>query len=89
MLFDWLIIDQVVAQNPAHVVRGQKHIVRRGKTFVLSPDEVRLFLDCIDITKSVGLRDCALIGLMVYSFARIGAALAMKVEDVFVKRNRL
>jgi len=31
----------------------------------------------------------ALIGLMVYSFARIGAALGMKVEDVYVQNSRL
>ena len=36
-----------------------------------------------------GLRDRALIALMVYSFARIGAALAMKVEDVFTQNRRL
>jgi site-specific recombinase XerC len=36
-----------------------------------------------------GLRDRALIGLMVYSFARVGAALAMKVEDVYVQNRRL
>ncbi len=89
MLFDWLILGQVVSQNPAHAVRGPKHVVKRGKTPVLSADEARQLLDAIDITKPVGLRDRALIGLMVYSFARIGAALAMKVEDVFVQRNRL
>jgi integrase/recombinase XerC len=37
----------------------------------------------------VGLRDRALIGLMVYSFARIGAALDMTVEDVFRQNRRL
>ena len=41
------------------------------------------------MTTPVGLRDRALIGLMVYSFARIGAALAMKVEDVYVQNRRL
>jgi integrase len=35
------------------------------------------------------LRDRALIGLMVFSFARIGAALGMKVEDVFTQNRRL
>ena len=30
-----------------------------------------------------------LIGLMVYSFARIGVALGMKVEDVFAQKRRL
>jgi integrase len=46
-------------------------------------------LDSIDVATPVGLRDRALIGLMVYSFARIGAALAMKVEDVYVQNRRL
>jgi integrase/recombinase XerC len=43
----------------------------------------------IDATTPAGLRDRALIALMVYSFARVGAALAMKVEDVFVQNRRL
>jgi hypothetical protein len=45
-------------------------------------------LDSIDISTDIGLRDRALIGLMLYSFARVGAAFAMNVEDVFY-RNRL
>jgi site-specific recombinase XerD len=32
MLFDWLIVGQVLAINPAHAVRGPKHVVKRGKT---------------------------------------------------------
>jgi site-specific recombinase XerD len=36
-----------------------------------------------------GLRDRALIALMVYSLARIGAALGMKVEDAYSERHRL
>lgn len=89
MLFDWLVVGQVVSQNPAHAVRGPRHVVKRGKTSVLMPEEARRLLDMIDVSKPVGLRDRALIGLMVYSFARIGAALAMKVEDVFTQRGRL
>ena len=63
--------------------------MKRGKTPVLDPSEARALLDAIDVTTPVGLRDRALIGLMVYSFARIGAALAMKVEDVYVQNRRL
>ena len=40
-------------------------------------------LDSIDIGTLIGLRDGALIGVMVYSFARVGAALNMKVEDYY------
>ncbi|RYD17854.1 MAG: integrase, partial [Lysobacteraceae bacterium] len=88
-LFDWLVTGQVVPVNPAASVRGPAHSVRRGKTPVLDPQEARTLLDSIDVTTSAGLRDRALIGLMVYSFARIGAALAMRVEDVFVQNRRL
>jgi len=89
MLFDWLVTGQIVPTNPASSVRGPKHIVKVGKTAVLDPQEARTLIDTIDTTTVIGLRDRALIGLMVYSFARIGAALAMKVEDVYVQNRRL
>ena len=88
-LFDWLVTGQVVPTNPAASVRGPAYSVRRGKTPVLSPVEARALIDAIDITTYSGLRDRALIGLMVYSFARVGAALTMKVEDVFIQNRRL
>ena len=88
-LFDWLVMGQIVPTNPAASVRGPAHSVRRGKTPVLAPDEARALLDSIDVSKPVGLRDRALIALMVYSFARIGAALGMKVEDVYTQNRRL
>jgi site-specific recombinase XerD len=88
-LFDWLVVGQVMPHNPASSVRGPSHVVKRGKTPVLAPDEARQLLDSIDASTPVGLRDRALIGLMVFSFARIGAALAMKVEDVHVRQRRL
>ncbi len=56
---------------------------------MLAPEEARQLLDSIDVTVPIGLRDRALIGLMVYSFGRIGAALAMRVEDVFTQQRRL
>jgi integrase/recombinase XerC len=88
-LFDWLVTGQVMPVNPASSVRAPSHSVKRGKTPVLDPSEARALLDSIDVTTPVGLRDRALIGLMVYSFARIGAALAMTVEDVYVQNRRL
>lgn len=89
MMFDWLATGGVMAFNPATAVRGPRHSVKKGKTPVLAPEEARQLLDSIDITTPIGLRDRALIGLMVYSFGRIGAALAMRVEDVFTQQRRL
>ena len=88
-LFDWLVIGQLMPTNPAAAVRGPRHIVRRGKTPVLDPQEARQLIDAIDTTTVIGLRDRALIGLMVYSFARIGAAIGMRVEDVYAQNRRL
>jgi site-specific recombinase XerD len=70
-LFDWLIIGQVLAVNPAHAVRGPKHVVRRGKTPVLTEEEPRRLLDSIDASTLVGLRDRALSGVMTYAFAHV------------------
>jgi len=88
-LFDWLVTGQVVPANPTGSVRGPAQVVKVGKTPVLSPEEARALIDRIEITTPVGLRDRALIGLMVFSFARIGAAIGMKVEDVFTQNRRL
>ena len=67
----------------------QQLAAARGKTPVLAPAEARALLDRIDVASDAGLRDRALIGLMVYSFARIGAALAMRTQDVFMQDRRL
>ena len=88
-LFDWLVVGQIVPYNPAASVRGPSHTARTGKTPVLDPSEARQLLDSIDISTHAGLRDRALIALMVFSFARIGAALSMKIEDVYTQNRRL
>jgi len=89
MLFDFLVTGQVVPVNPAASVRGPKHVTRKGKTPVLSAAEARIFLDSIDTGSIAGLRDRALIGLMVFSFARISAALGMNVQDYYSQGRRM
>ncbi len=88
MLFDRLVVGQVVATNPAHSVRGPKHVVKTGKTTVLTGEQARELLDSIDISTVVGLRDRALISVMTFAFARIGAAVATRVEDYYPKGKR-
>ena len=103
MLFDWLVTGQVIDANPAHAVRGPKHIVKKGKTPVLTADETRVLLDSIPIERVVeidpegdeikapdliGLRDRAIIAAMVFTFARVGAMVAMTVEDYYAQGKR-
>src|ERR1041385_9363668 len=67
ILFDWLVTGQVIPLNPAHSVRGPKHSVKKGKTSVLSPEEMRTLLDSIRLRDKkdrpllIGFRDRALI----------------------------
>jgi site-specific recombinase XerD len=89
MLFDWLVVGQVIASNPAQNVRGPKHSQKKGKTPVLNPDEARALLDSIEADTLLGRRDRALIGLMVFTFARVGATVTMKVEDCYMQGRRL
>ena len=88
MLFDWLVVGQVVPTNPASSVRGPKHSVKKGKTPILSAVETRELLDSIDASTVIGLRDRAIIAAMVYSFARVSAMTSMKIADYYTQGRR-
>lgn len=88
MLFDHLVTGQILPNNPATSVRGPRYVVMKGLTPVLTGDEARLLLDSIGSDDLVDLRDRALIGVMVYSFARVGAVVAMDVKDYFAQGKR-
>lgn len=77
------------AKQSHRLCPGPSHSARQGKTPVLDAQEARQLLDSIDVSTPIGLRDRALIGVMVFSFARIGAALAMRGEDVYTQHRRL
>ncbi len=55
---------------------------------MLSVEEMHDLLAAIDTTSLLGLRDRALIGLMGYTFARVGAATGMRVQDFYVQKRR-
>ncbi len=88
MLFDYLVTGQIVPFNPASAVRGPKYSTKRGKTPVLTAAEAKELIESIDTSTVIGLRDQALIGLMLYSFSRISAVVGMRVGDVFVQGRR-
>ena len=88
MLGDWLVVSQVLPVNPAAAVRGPKHVVTKGATPVLSPAEARKLLASIDTGALAGLRDRALLSVMLYSFARVSAVLGMRRQDYFGQGSR-
>jgi integrase len=72
----------VTPSNPASAVRGPKHVVKTGKTPVLDGKEWRRLIDTIPTDTVRNLRDRALIATLTYGFARVGAALKMRVDDL-------
>ena len=88
MLFDYLVVGQVLAHNPAAAVRGPRLVIRTGKTPVLEETEARALLAGIAGEGLADRRDKALLAVMLYSFARVGAIVRLRVRDYENQRRR-
>jgi site-specific recombinase XerD len=87
-LFDWLARHGVLEHNPAAPVRGPAYSYTRGKTPILTAAEAKRLIDSIETDSLIGLRDRALIAVMVYSLARVSAAVGMDVKDLVQTAGR-
>lgn len=87
-LFDFLVINQVITMNPAGSVKAPRHVVKKGKTPVLTADEMRKLFKSIDVSTSIGLRDRAMIAVMAYSFARVSAMCKLKHKHYYTQSKR-
>jgi site-specific recombinase XerD len=83
MLFDWLVVGQIVTGNPAAHVRGPSYVVSTGKTAMPTRDEAKALLAGIPMDTLIGLRDRALVATLFYTFSRVSAVLGMRVEDYY------
>lgn len=88
-VFGWLVAFRVLDTNPAAWIKTALHTITKGKTPVLTGEEMASLLRSIDTSTLIGLRDRTMIAAMAYSFARIGAVIALKSGDVFHQQNRL
>ena len=80
--FDALVIRHAVALNPFASVRGKKHSVVDGKTPELAPGQARALLGSLDLSGVVGLRDRAVLGVLTYTGARVGALARLRRGDL-------
>jgi site-specific recombinase XerD len=83
MLFDHLVITQVVPVNPGYGVRGPRYAASEGKTPVIDCGDMARLLEEIDTTSIIGLRDRALMGVLFYSFARVNAVVNVRLRDYY------
>lgn len=81
--FDKCVERHAVALNPAHSVRGPKHSVTEGKTPALTVQQARDVFASIDTGDVVGLRDRAIIAVMVYTAVRAGAVAKLRRRDFY------
>ena len=88
MLFDWMVTGGFLPFNPAASVRGPKYVVKKGKTPVLTPRKPGCCWIRSISANCPGLRDRALLGVMVFSFARVSAVVGMNVEDYYQQGKR-
>ncbi len=80
--FDRLVLRHVVVLNPAQSVRGPKHATVEGRTPEIGPTQVRQLLGSITSCDVVASRDRALIATLIYTAARVGAVVRLRLRDL-------
>ncbi len=81
--FDELVMRHVVILNPALSVRTERHQAVEGKTPEISIEHARRLLKCIDTSHDIGRRDRAIIGILIYTAARVGAVAKLRRMDFY------
>jgi site-specific recombinase XerD len=82
-LFDMLVMRHAVVLNPAASVRTERYQVIEGKTPEITVDQARRLLASVKIDSVVGLRDRAIIAMLIYTAARVGAVARLRLRDFY------
>ncbi len=81
--FDRLVTRHAIALNPALSVRGECYAAIEGKTPEISIGQARQLLASLDTSHVVGLRDRAILAILVYTSSRAGAVAKLRRADVY------
>ena len=79
--FDRLVNRHACIINPAATVKAERYAVVEGKTPQIGPEQVRTLLKSIDVSNPVGLRDRAILAVLVYTAARVGAVAKLTLKS--------
>jgi integrase/recombinase XerD len=89
-LFDQMVVRHAMLLNPAASVHGEKYQVIEGKTPEITVPQARTLIARIQTQKNIddeivpdiiGLRDRAIIGVLIYTAARAGAVARLRLTD--------
>src|SRR5512135_2427414 len=79
--FDRLVNRHACLINPAATVKAERYAVVEGKTPEISVEQARTLLKSIDASNPVGLRDRAILAVLVYTAARVGAVAKLTLKS--------
>jgi integrase/recombinase XerD len=79
--FDRLVNRHACVINPAATVKAERYAVVEGKTPEISVEQARSLLKSIDVSNPVGLRDRAILAVLVYTAARVGAVAKLTLKS--------
>ena len=81
--FDAMVTRHAIVFNPALSVRGERYTAIEGKTPEISIDQPRMLLASLDTAHVVGLRDRAILAVLVYTTSRAGAVAKLRCGDLY------
>lgn len=88
-LFDVLVLRHVVILNPALSVKTERFSVIEGKTPEITVAQARTLLKSIPLKNVVGYRDRLIIGVLVFTAARVGAVSKLRMQDIVDEGTQL
>lgn len=85
--FRWFVEEGKLDSDPAKAVRRLKNVVERGKTPAISKEEAHRLLASLPLNHVIEFRDRAIMGVLLYSWARISATLDMNGRDFYLDQG--
>jgi len=86
--FDGMVTRHAIVLNPALSVRGERYSAIEGKTPEISIAQARVLLGSLNTTHVVGLRDRAILAILVYTSSRAGAVAKLKRGNFYLGGNQ-
>jgi integrase/recombinase XerD len=80
--FDRLVVRHVVVLNPAASVRAERYQVVEGKTPEITVTQARKLLSSLAGKDVVSKRDRAIVAVLIYTAARVGAVTRLRLADL-------
>ncbi len=81
--FDAMVTRHAIVLNPALSVRGERYAAVEGRTPEISVAEARTLLASVDTSHVVGLRDRAILAVLIYTSSRAGAVAKLRRGDFY------